>query len=153
MRSALYGRVKDLLSPEDFADRVRAKVAEWGHLLDEDAAGRLVLDELGRGTVNFQTIRELREGMEVTLRVRVDAVGPVREFARRDGANGRVVNADISDGTGRCRLVLWDEDVSLVEQGRIRTGSALRLVDCYVKVSRFGTEVSRGKFGSVLAED
>lgn len=148
----MYERVKDLLSREEFDARVRSKAAAWGGLLDEDAAGRLVLDELGRGEVDFQTVRGLREGMEVTLRVRVDGVGPVREFARQDGSRGRVVNLDVSDDSGRCRLVLWDDDVGLVEQGRVREGATLRLLDCYVKGGRFGTEVSRGKFGSVLVE-
>ena len=152
MRAALYERAKDLVSREDFEARVHRKAAEWGDLLDEDAAARLVLDDLGRGAVNFHTVRELREGMEVTLRVRVDAVGPAREFSRQDGSPGRVVNLDVSDETGRCRLTLWDADVALVEKGRVRVGSTLRLLDCFVKVTRFGTEVSRGKFGAVLVE-
>lgn len=152
MRGALYERAKDLLSREAFEARVRAMVGEWGDLLDEDAAARLVLDQLGRGPVDFQAIRELREGMEATLRVRVEAVGPIREFSRQDGSRGRVVNLDIADDTGRCRLALWDEDVALVEKGRIETGRILRVLDGFVKVTRFGTEVSRGKFGSVLVE-
>ncbi|MBI4416546.1 MAG: hypothetical protein HY557_06155, partial [Euryarchaeota archaeon] len=118
----------------------------------EDAAARLVLDDFGRGTVNFQTVKELREGMEVTLRVRVEAIGPIREFTRQDGTKGRVVNLDIADDTARCRLALWDDDVALVERGRVAAGSTLRLLDCFVKVTRFGTEVSRGKFGTVLVE-
>jgi replication factor A1 len=147
-----YANAKDLLPEAEFEARVRAKRGEWGGLIDEDAAARLVLDELGRGELNVQVVRELREGMEVTLRVHVDAVGPVREFHRQDGSAGRVANLDISDGTGRCRLVLWDDDVALVEKGRIRVGATLRLLDCFVKVARFGTEVSRGKFGTVLVD-
>ena len=152
MRAALYERAKDLLPRDEFESRVRAKMGEWGGLLDEDAAARLVLDDLGRGTANFQTVKELREGMEVTLRVRVDGFSPVREFRRQDGSSGRVVNADISDESGRSRLVLWDEDVALVEQKRIRQGMVLRLVDCFVRGSRYGIEVSRGKFGAILPE-
>ena len=152
MRAAWYEKVKDLLPQEAFEARVRGKREEWGGLLDEDAAARLVLDELGRGPVNFHAAKDLREGMEVTLRVRVDAVGPIRDFHRQDGSEGRVVNLDISDETGRCRLVLWDDDVALVETARVALGKTLRLLDCFVKVTRFGTEVSRGKFGSVLVE-
>ncbi len=152
MRVALYERVRDLLSKDEFESRVRAKTEEWGGLLDEDAAARLVLDDFGRGTVNFQTVKELREGMEVTLRVRVQAIGPIREFTRQEGTKGRVVNLDIADDTARCRLALWDDDVALVERGRVAAGTTLRLLDCFVKVTRFGTEVSRGKFGTVLVE-
>jgi len=152
VRAALYERAKDLLPRDEFESRVRAKMGEWGGLLDEDAAARLVLDDLGRGELNVQAVRELREGMEITLRVRVDAITTVREFRRQDGSAGRVVNLDIADDTGRCRLVLWDDDVALVEKGRVRVGSNLRLLDCFVKVTRFGTEVSRGKFGTVLVD-
>ena len=152
MRAAWFERAKDLLTKEAFESRVHGKVEEWGGLLDEDAAARLVLDELGRGAANFQSVRELREGMEVTLRVRVDAVGPIRGFNRQDGSEGRVVNLDVSDETGRCRLTLWDEDVALADKARIKAGSVLRLLDCFVKVTRFGTEVSRGKFGAVIVE-
>ncbi len=152
MRGPWYERAKDALTKDEFEGRVRAKIAEWGGLLDEDAAARLTLDEMGRASVNVQTIKELREGMEVTLRVRVDGFSPVREFVRRDGTQGRVVNVDISDDTGRCRLALWDDDAALVEQGRVRRGSTVRLLDCFVRVTRFGTEVSRGKFGTVLLE-
>ncbi len=152
MRAAWYGKAKDLLSQEEFGARVRRKAEEWGGLLDEDAAARLVLDELGRGEADFQAIRDLREGMEATLRVRVDAVGPIRSFPRQDGTTGRVVNFEISDGTGQCRLVLWDQDVALAERGRIGVGSSLRLLDCFVRPSRYGLEISRGKFGTVLPE-
>jgi len=152
MRAALYDRAKDMLVKEEFESRVRSKIEEWGALLDDDSAARLVLDELGRGTANFQTLKELREGMEVTLRVRIDGFSPVREFRRQDGSPGRVINADISDDTGRSHLVLWDDDVALVEQGRYRQGMTLRLLDCFVRASRFGMEVSRGKFGAILPE-
>ena len=152
MRGALYERAKDLLTKEEFQARVVAKIDAWGGLLDEDAAARLVLDEMGRGAVSFQTVGDLREGMEVTLRVTVEAIGPIRQFTRQDGSQGRVVNLDIADEKGRCRLTLWDEDVALVEGGRIALGATLRLLDCFVKVSRFGTELSRGKFGTVLVE-
>ena len=152
MRPALYQRAEGLLDEEAFASRVRAKIEEWGDLLDEDSAARLVLDELGRGTANFLTLVELREGMEVTLRVRIEGFSPIREFHRQDGSSGRVVNAEVSDETGRSRLVLWDEDVALVEQGRLRVGLKVRLVDCFVRASRFGIEVSRGKFGAILPE-
>ena len=152
MRAAWHEKAKDLLSEEEFEARVRAKREEWGGLLDDNAAGRLVLDELGRGELDVQTIKELREGMEVSLRVHVDTIAPIREFHRQDGSAGRVANLDISDETGRCRLVLWDDDVTLVEKGRARVGSTLRLLDCFVKLTRFGVEVSRGKFGSVLVE-
>src|SRR3972149_2993023 len=88
MRAA-YAKAKDLLSEAEFEARVRAKRGEWGGLLDEDAAARLVLDDLGRGELNVQAVRELREGMEITLRVRVDAITTVREFHRQDGSAGR----------------------------------------------------------------
>lgn len=152
MGRAEYDRVKDLLSPEQFDARVDATIAEWGGLLDRDTAGMLVVERLGRSVATFHRIADLQEGMEASLRAEVTGVSPVREFARSDGTRGRVVNLELRDETGFCRFVLWDEDVALVERGTVAVGARVRALDCYVKRTNFGLEVSRGKFGALLAE-
>lgn len=141
------------MSPEAFDAKVEEAVAEWGGLLDRDAAGMLVVERAGRSVAEFTRIADLQEGMEASLRARIVSVSPVREFSRQDGSRGRVVNLELRDESGFCRFPLWDEDVALVERGRIRVGSSLRALDCYVKRTNWGLEVSRGKFGSIVVEE
>lgn len=151
-REELYARVQDLLSPEEFEARVQSESEAWDGLLEEEAAALLVVDELGRNEVAFGHVGDLYEGGEALLRVRVKEVGPVREFTRRDGTEGRVVNLTVGDATGTTRLVLWDEEVDLVTTGAVREGQELRVVDGHVRRGPYGLEVVTGKWGVLLPE-
>lgn len=153
MASRHYEQVKDRLSREAFEAEVDRTIAEWGGLLDRDAAGMVVVERLGGSVAQFHRIADIQEGMEVNLRATVVGLSPVRTFTRQDGTSGRVVNLELRDASGFCRLPLWDDDVSLVEKGRIIAGKTIRAIDCYVRRTNFGLEVSKGKFGSVIVEE
>ena len=152
MLSRHYRRVQDRISPEGFDAKVKAKVQEWGGLLDKDAASLLVLEEMGVDVADWTPIAGFEDNAEVSVRATVAEVTEVREFSRRDGSQGRVVNAVLRDATGTCRLTLWDDDVDLVASGKLRAGSMVRVLDGYVRQTRYGLELSRGKFGTVLIE-
>lgn len=152
-RGERYERVKDLLSQEEFERRTRKEMEAWGGLLNEEASALLVLDELGRNEVAFGKIGDLYEGGEALLVATVRDVGPVRAFTRRDGDPGRVVHVTISDPSGTCRLVLWDEETDLVSSGAIREGATVKIVDGYVRPGRDGLEVVTGKWGVLLPEN
>ncbi|MFQ6012205.1 MAG: hypothetical protein ACE5LS_00960 [Thermoplasmata archaeon] len=149
----LYERVKDLLSWEAFGQRLREEAEAWGGLLDEEAAALLVVDALGRNEVAFGRVADLYEGGEALLRVQVDQVGPVQDFERRDGGEGRVVKLNVSDASGTVRLVLRDEEVELVTSGTAQEGGRIKVVDGYVRRGRQGLEVGTGKWGVVLPGD
>lgn len=140
------------MSRDAFEAQVEAALQEWAGLLDRDAAAMLVVERLGGSVATFARIADLQEGMEVSLRATVSSVTPVREFTRSDGTKGRVVNLELRDESGFCRFVLWDEDVELVVRGRVVAGTTVRALDCFVRRTNFGLEVSRGKFGALLAE-
>ena len=146
-----YERVKDLMSRSEFERKVSEKVAEWGELIDEDAAAQLVLDELGRKVVRFDSISQLKDGL-VNISARVDSVGEQKEFVTRRGP-GKVLNVSISDGTGRCRLALWDDDIALVSELGLAPGKRIRVLNGYAKTTRFGIDISRGKWGRVELEE
>jgi len=141
------------MTQDEFDSRVKSKVSEWAGLLDDRTAAMIVLDELGRLDVPFNRIAELEDAEEISVRGKVTSISPIRSFTRKTGESGRVVNVQLDDGSGRCTLVLWDDDVRLVEQNYVRVGRMVRALDCYVRKSNFGLEISRGKFGTVLAED
>jgi replication factor A1 len=147
-----YRRVQDRVSREEFDAKVRAKVVEWGGLLDAEAASLLVLEGMGIDVAEWTPIAKLEENAEVSIRGEVVVVTPVREFSRQDGTKGRVVNVTVKDATGACRVVLWDDDVELVAGGRLKVGGFLRCLDCFVRRTNFGLEVGRGKFGALLPE-
>lgn len=139
------------MTREVFEARVRETIRTWGDLLDPHAAALLVVDECGVSPAEWTRVRDLEANAEVSLRGEVTAISPVRTFDRRDGSQGRVCNLTVSDGTGSVRVVLWDDDVDLVDR-TVRSGSVVRCLDCYVRLTNFGLEVSRGKFGALVVE-
>ena len=151
MASRHYRRVADRTTSAEFDGKVEGKIEEWGGLLDKDAASLLVLEEMGVDVAEWNPIANIDENAEVSIRGQVVALTPVREFTRHDGTKGRVVNATLKDATGACRVVLWDDDVALVESG-LKVGAFLRCLDCFVRRTNFGLEVGRGKFGALLPE-
>jgi len=152
VRRPFYEKVQDLVTPEAFDARVDAAIAEWGGLLDRDTASMVVVERLGRSVASFARIADLEEGMEANLRATVVGISPVRTFTRQDGSPGRVANLELRDESGFCRFALWDDDVGLVDRGKVAVGATVRALDCYVKRTNFGLDVSRGKFGALVVE-
>jgi len=152
VRRPFYEKVQDLVTPEAFDAQVDAAIAEWGGLLDRDAAAMVVVERLGRSVAAFARIADLEEGMEANLRATVVGISPVRTFTRQDGTPGRVANLELRDDSGFCRFALWDDDVGLVDRGKVAVGATVRALDCYVKRTNFGLDVSRGKFGALVVE-
>ena len=148
----LYEKVNDLLTPEEYRKRIDSKIGKFGGLLTDEAAALLVVEELGRYEVQYDEISSLESGQPVRLRAEIVNVSPTKEFTRKDNSIGRVASARISDGSGECRLVLWDDDTQLVSTGALKPGSYVRVVNGYAKITDFGLEVSKGRFGSVILE-
>ena len=152
MRRPFYEKVEDLVTPEAFDAQVDSAIAEWAGLLDRDTAAMVVVERLGRSVASFARIADLEEGMEANLRATVVGISPVRTFTRQDGTPGRVANLELRDESGFCRFALWDDDVGLVDRGKVALGATVRALDCYVKRTNFGLDVSRGKFGALVVE-
>lgn len=96
-------------------------------------------------------ISELGDGMSsVDVLCKVMRIYEVREFEREDKTRGRVVNLIVGDETGRARLVLWGEDVGLVEKGQIKEGDVIKVRKGYVKMKFGEPEINVGKYGKVV---
>lgn len=148
----LYEKVKDLLTPDEYRERVDSTRGKFGGLLTDEVAALLVIEELGRFEVQYDQISSLKMGQLVRLRAEVVSVNPPKEFARKDNSVGRVASARISDGSSECRLVLWDDDTQLVSCGALKPGVYVRVINGYTKITDYGLEVSKGRFGSVVLE-
>ncbi len=131
------------------SSRIEELRAEFGSLLTDHTLELIAMDERGLLVTNKKDVSELRDREEASMDVRVKRVFDAREFKKRDGGTGRVRNIEIEDDTGSCRLVLWDDDVNLPEECGVKEGSKLRLVNCYVKYSDFGVDVSKGRKGEI----
>ncbi|HQE72253.1 MAG TPA: OB-fold nucleic acid binding domain-containing protein [Methanothrix soehngenii] len=142
----IYRQVADSISPEEFEERVKEKVALMAGLCDSRTAAMLVARDLGSPDL-LTKIGSIRPEMgNVTFTGRVIAVSPVREFQRSDGSLGRVANITLADETGSVRVALWDETAELIKSGDLAVDQCLK-VRGLAKEGFAGTEVSLGRGG------
>jgi replication factor A1 len=113
------------VSLSEFREAVEAKVEQMGGLADEETAAMLIAHELTEGEV--EGIADIEPGMEEAKFVaKVLSVGELRTFERDGDAEGKVVNLEVADETGRVRVALWDEDAEAAVE-ELAAGDVLRI--------------------------
>jgi len=145
----LYSKISDLKTKQEFEEEIKKIQEESDFLFDEETAGFLVVDMLGRNKENICKISELQNGTECTVVGKVTSIGELRSFNRKDGSNGRVVNLEISDETGTGNLVLWGKDTELVKNKTITKNDSVRIINGYVKDGYNGLELNVGRYGLI----
>ncbi|MDS0296281.1 single-stranded DNA binding protein [Halogeometricum luteum] len=111
---------------EEFEAAVNDKVEQMGGLADEETAAMLIAHELRDEEV--EGVADIEPGMDdVKFLAKVMSIGELRTF-ERDGEDedGRVVNVEVADETGRIRISLWDQ---MAEQAleNLEVGQVLRV--------------------------
>mgnify|MGYP000053043277 FL=1 len=111
---------------EEFEAAVEDKVEQMGGLADEETAAMLIAHELRDEEV--EGIADIAPGMDdVKFLAKVMQIGELRTFDR-DGEDddGRVVNVEVADESGRIRIAMWD-DMAEDAVERLEAGQVLRV--------------------------
>ncbi|MEF8879708.1 MAG: OB-fold nucleic acid binding domain-containing protein [Candidatus Thermoplasmatota archaeon] len=142
----LYDLIKDLKTHQEFKQLIKETREKYDDLLDEETAALMIVDKLGRNKQNIVKINQIKPGEEHTVYGTIKQIGEKRNFKRKNGGNGRVVNIDIEDETGSCKLVLWNRDVELIKKKKLRPGTKIKLINGYVKDGYNGLEINLGRW-------
>ena len=122
----VYGDLDTDVDFEEFEAAVEDKVEQMGGLADEETAAMLIAHELRDQEV--EGIADVDPGMDdVKFLAKVMRVGDLRTFERDDeDEDGRVVNVDVADETGRITITMWD---GMAEDAvdRLEPGDTLRV--------------------------
>ena len=148
-KERLYEKVKKSISEEEFEKQIKKIQKQYDDLFDEETSAFLVVDKLGGNKENICKISDLENGMECTVLGRIKNISKTRNFNRKNGTQGKVINLEISDATGSCNLVLWDKDVELVGNKTIKKGSNVKIINGYVKNGYNGIELNIGRWGLI----
>lgn len=123
-----YALVSDLLTKEEFDERVEKKCEELGGAVDEICAAMLVVEELGRSHIKIGEIKDTATAL-VSFFGKILEITPPREF-RREGAEdaepGVVASIVLGDPTGTVRMTLWDAMAAAVSE--LELGSVLEVI-------------------------
>ncbi|KAF5041567.1 OB-fold nucleic acid binding domain protein [anaerobic digester metagenome] len=119
-----YALVDDLLPEAEFEERVEAKAAACGGLVDEPTAAMLVVGDLGRAHRKVSDL--IGKASLVLFFGRVLAVSGPRTFVRADGEEGRIATLTLGDETGRVEVALFDERADA--SAEIEIGEVLEVI-------------------------
>ena len=148
-KTELYQKIKDLLSKKEFDNKIKNLQKEYDNLIDDDTIALFIVDELGRNKENICKIIDIKDGAEFTLTGKITKIKDTRSFNRKNGSNGEVVNIELSDETGNCTLVLWNNDVQLIKNKKMKKGSNIKIINGYVKNGYTGLEINVGKYSLI----
>ncbi|MHA1943109.1 MAG: OB-fold nucleic acid binding domain-containing protein [Candidatus Thorarchaeota archaeon] len=126
---------------KDILKMIEEKRQELGpEVINDESAAMIVARELGvdlhqMSPAARQKIEDITETTRnVAITARVDNIGVVRTFSRKDGGgDGKVASIRVSDETGSIRVVLWDELTKAVEEELISVDDVIQLRGAYVK--------------------
>ncbi|MFH0923094.1 MAG: hypothetical protein V1811_03480 [Candidatus Micrarchaeota archaeon] len=144
---------------------VSARQTRFSGLLTEEGALELVAREHGVPSETPEqvfrpvSLSQLSQGDTASVLVRALQIFAPKVFKKND-RSGKVCNVFIADETARGTLVLWNDDVDLVEKGKIKRNDLLRISNATVKSlqplelhSSLLTEVTVSSEGSLIPEN
>ncbi|MBS7622094.1 hypothetical protein KEJ39_00235 [Candidatus Bathyarchaeota archaeon] len=131
------------LTQNDLQDLIEKKKADAHGLLSDEGAARLVAQDL-EVRVNGRSFSEIKIAdlvcnlSDVTVKGRVIAQSPVREFRRRNGTLGKLLRLILADKTGTVKCLLWDDQADNLA-GSSLEGQVVRLTHGYTRSGRLGS--------------
>ncbi len=145
------------ITEDEFMAKVKKKCEKFSGLITEEGAAYLVAKELGIDTFEAENKRRLQiknivPGMKnLNFVGRIIKITPVNEFKTSDG-KGKVANLYIADETDYIRVTLWNDQVKIVEDGLIKVGDVVQVINGISRENIFGEpEISLGKYGTIKA--
>ncbi|MFB6284398.1 MAG: OB-fold nucleic acid binding domain-containing protein [Halobacteria archaeon] len=136
----LHSNLNPDISVEEFEKRVEEKVEQMGGLCDTATAAKLVSHELDEDRV--YDVGDITEHQsEVGFVAKVVSIGEVRTFERDgDDDDGKVVNIEVADETGKIRVSMWDEYADSADE--LEKGDVLQIEGTPKEGWQGGVEVS-----------
>lgn len=125
--------------------QIAGKIAEFGGLLTRAAAVRLLCRQNGvEVDLPIPLSKAGGASLPFSFRARVDRVFPVQPYG---GGSGKTVRLHVSDmgGEGDATVLLWNEQVSIVESGNIGQGDEVEVRGAYFRLG----EISIGRGGGI----
>jgi len=131
------------ISKEALLERLEGERRRTGGLISGEILLRMVAAEFGVGSSRTEvvmptlSISNLIAGLyDVTVVGRVVAVFSSRTFNGK--RSGKFAGLLITDKTGVLRVVMWNDQTSMVETGKIAAGQMVRFSHAYTKEDRNG---------------
>jgi len=148
----LERRLENALGKEELQTRMTSIRQKTQGLLDDDAIEALIADEMGMTRQRLSGLSELSSDATVSTACSIDEIEPARTF-KSDTRSGRYRRLHVSDGRARMALMLWDEEVGLVEQLGLHPGSRIKILSAVLRNTKYGPQIHVGRNGFIILEE
>jgi replication factor A1 len=152
-KTELIELIADLTTKKDFEKEIKKRYKNYDELIDQDTIALLIVDELGRNKQSITKIIDLVPDGDYTVVGKVQSISDSKTFKRKNGTSGKVINLEITDDTGACRLVLWNGDIDHIKNKEIQLGTIVKIINGYTKLGYTGgMEINLGRWGLLEVE-
>jgi len=152
------------VAEEEALRRLEEKKGELKGLITEEGAAIMVAKDLGIDFFDSSSpsnidlkiqIKDLKPQMKnVEIAGRMYDIGELREFQKKDGGQGFVLNFRLADSTGSIRVTVWDAGAQALSQQVIENNTLAKLSKAYMRESRNleDLELHLGNKGRIVLE-
>jgi ssDNA-binding replication factor A large subunit len=148
-KQELYDKVSMCIGWDAFNIEIEKRYNDFGTLLDKETIALLLVDEMGKNIEHVLSILDLHPGIEATIIGTISYIEPVHTFQRKNGKSGQYVRIGLSDKTGNCILILWNQDTNLLKSTWIQPGSTVKIINGYTKKGYQGVEIHMGTWSTL----
>ena len=87
---------------------------------------------------NIKMIKDVRSiDKHLSIRGTVKKINAVHDFTRKDGSTGKVGSFQLSDTTGKIKVVLWDQKTSILSNNNFKAGCSINIKNAYCKLNSY----------------
>jgi replication factor A1 len=150
------------LERKDISKMIKDKRQELGpEVINDESAAMIVARELGVDLHQMSPSARLKIGeltettRNVTIKARVDHIGGIRNFTKKDGGGeGKVASIRVSDDSGSIRVVLWDDQTSIIDEDLISIDELIEVRGGFMRKGLGDSlEISMGRTGHIRPLD
>jgi replication factor A1 len=140
------------LSDQEINEKIDAKLKQLSGLISKEGAAHILANELSVKLVeNSGKVKDIHIGMRnAEFNAKVQQVYETREFARKDGSQGKVGNFLCGDETGVIRVVCWGSNTDILS--KLSEGSIIRVCDGFVRDNQGRKEVHLNDKSNVVLD-
>lgn len=128
-----YNSLLSTLSKEELEDSISKKIKEFHDYISRDAAIKIIAKEKGlyKEETTYSKIKEIKSGSNsINLKAKIHSIEKLQTYP--SGKKSRAVT--LEDDSGKIQLVLWEEDISLLD--KLRINDEIEVLGVYEKFGR-----------------
>ncbi len=128
-----YNSLLSTLSKEELEESISKKIKEFHDYISREAAIKIIAKEKGiyKEEILYSKIKEIKSGSNsINLRAKIHSIEKMQTYPSKKRSRAAI----LEDDSGTIPLVLWEEDLSLLE--KLRINDEIELLGAYEKFGR-----------------